>query len=240
MRKPWQALVGALMASLVMVSAGIAGPLEDAGAAFEHGDYETAMRLFRPLAEAGNADAQWMLGLLYRNGGRSAPNFTEALKWFKLAADQGHIRALLHLGQIYQVGLFGVSENKAEAAKWYRLAALQGDAGAQNILGGIYYLRQDYAEAFEWFRKAADQGDVTAQSRVGGMYYEGRGVLQNYVQAHMWLNLVAANTHVAKERDQAIRDLAFVISKMTPAQIAEAQKLASEWKLTNGMAAPSR
>jgi TPR repeat protein len=162
------------------------------------------------------------------------------LKWFKLAANQGHIRAQLHLGQIYQVGLFGVAENKSEAAKWYRLAALQGDAGAQNILGGIYYLRQDYAEAFEWFRKAADQGDAAAQSWLGRMYYEGRGVLQNYVQAHMWLNLAATNTHPAKEREVAIRNLTVITSKMTPAQIAEAQKLASEWKPTIGTAGPSQ
>jgi uncharacterized protein len=238
MRKPGQTLVGALMALLVIVGAGIAGPLEDADAAFNRGDYDTAMRLYRPLAESGNADAQWALGILYRGGGRSEPNYVEALKWFKLAANQGHIQAQLHLGEIYQVGLFGVSEDKAEAAKWYRLAALQGDARAQNILGGMYYLRRDYAEASEWFRKAADQGDAAAQSWLGGMYYEGRGVLQNYVQAHMWLNLAATNSHSAKERNLAIRNLALITSKMTSAQIAEAQKLASEWKPTIGTAGP--
>jgi uncharacterized protein len=66
---------------------------------------------------------------------------------------------------------------------------------------------------------------------VGGIYYVGLGVLQNYVQAHMWLNLTASNPDLAKEeRSQAIRDLVDTTSMMTPSQIAEAQKVASEWK----------
>ena len=64
------------------------------------------------------------------------------------------------------------------------------------------------------------------------MYFTGRGVLQDYVEAHMWLNLAASRFSPAeiRNRDQAIRDRDYVAAKMTPAQIAEAQKLAREWK----------
>jgi uncharacterized protein len=74
-------------------------------------------------------------------------------------------------------------------------------------------------------RKAADQGDAGAQSILGGMYFFGKGVPQDYVSAHMWSNLAAAggNKDAAKSRDA-------VAAMMTPAQIAEAQKLAREWK----------
>ncbi len=89
---------------------------------------------------------------------------------------------------------------------------------------GVRYVRQDNAEAARWYRKAADQGDSLAQYELGQMYVDGEGVPQDYVQAHMWFNLAASEIKIAaKFRD----DLA---SKMTPAQIAEAQKMAREWK----------
>ena len=84
---------------------------------------------------------------------------------------------------------------------------------------------QDDAEAVKWYRKAADQGYALAQTNLGIMYDDGRGVPQDYVQAHMWFNLaVAAAGNSAMARD--------IAAKMTPAQIAEAQKLAREWKPT--------
>ena len=62
------------------------------------------------------------------------------------------------------------------------------------------------------------------------MYSTGRGVPQDFVEAHKWLNLAAA-THTDKlQRDQAVKARDIVAADMTPAQIAEAQKLASEWK----------
>jgi TPR repeat protein len=90
---------------------------------------------------------------------------------------------------------------------------------------------QNYAEALKWFREAADHGDHRVQRILGGMYESGEGVLENYVQAHMWYNLAAANPAWKKEdRDELIRSRDRVARKMTLAQIAEAQKLASEWK----------
>jgi uncharacterized protein len=89
----------------------------------------------------------------------------------------------------------------------------------------------DYVEAVRWFRLAADQGDSNAQYTLGVMYSIGAGVPQDYVQAHMWLDLAAASTDSKKEqRDLAVQDRDRIASKMTPAQIAEAQKLASAWK----------
>ena len=88
---------------------------------------------------------------------------------------------------------------------------------------------QDYAAAVKWYRLAADQGDAYAQYNLGVMYANGRGVPQDYVQAHKWYNLGA----VAGDKD-AIKNRDNVAGKMTPAQIAEAQKLAREWKPTIG------
>ena len=123
----------------------------------------------------------------------------------------------------------GVPQNHAEAVKWYRLAADQGNADAQYNLGVMYYtgqgVPQDHVQAVKWFRLAADQGLASAQFFLGLMYAKGEGVPQNYVQAHMWLNLAGAggDTLAPKNRDIASK-------KMTPAQIAEAQRLAAAWK----------
>jgi TPR repeat protein len=77
----------------------------------------------------------------------------------------------------------------------------------------------------KWSRKAADQGVISAQLMLALLYLEGQGVPQDYVQAHLWYNLAGAggSPAAAEGRDS-------VAAKMTPAQIAEAQKLAREWK----------
>jgi hypothetical protein len=115
------------------------------------------------------------------------------------------------------------------ALRLFRSLADQGTARAQNELGGMYAdgkgVPRDYAEAVKWYRLAADQGDALAQFALGTMYGNGQGMPQGYVRAHMWLNLSAAagNQKAKKNRDD-------VAQRMTPAQIAEAQKLVREWK----------
>ncbi len=91
------------------------------------------------------------------------------------------------------------------------------------------YDRGDYATAMRIFRQLADQGNAFAQFNLGVMYGNGWGVTQDYVQAHMWYNLAAARGQkdAGKWRDN-------LAEKMTPAQIAEAQKLAREWKPKGG------
>ncbi len=138
---------------------------QDGVAAYNRGDYATALQEFKPLAEQGLAVAQNNLGIMYDNG-RGVP--------------------------------------------------------------------QDYAEAVKWYRRAAEQGDADAQANLGNMYYSGLGVPQDYVQAHMWLNLAASRSSPGKHRSQAATNRAVVAAKMTPAQIAEAQRLAREWKPKKG------
>jgi TPR repeat protein len=124
----------------------------------------------------------------------------------------------------------------AIALRFWRLLGDQGNAAAQLNIGLMYYngqgVPQDYAEAVKWFRKAADQGYAAAQDNLGFMYDNGESVLQDYVRAHMWYNLAAASFPAsdAEDRDKAVKDRDLVAAKMTPAQIAEAKKLAREWK----------
>jgi TPR repeat protein len=89
---------------------------------------------------------------------------------------------------------------------------------------------QDYVEAVKWFRLAAAHGNAEAQSNLGVMYYKGNGVPQDYVQAYKWFSLAAATYTEKQARDEAAKNRDSVAARMTPAQIAEAQKRAREWK----------
>ncbi len=116
----------------------------------------------------------------------------------------------------------------ATALKEWRTLAEQGDAEAQYGLGVIYNhargVPQDYEQALHWYSKAAEQGHAGAQAYLALMYLRGRGVPQDDVQAHMWFNLSAAH---GMETARTLRDR--LAEKMTPAQLADAQRLAREW-----------
>jgi hypothetical protein len=154
-------------------------------------------------------------------------DYGAAFREFKLPADQGFASAQYNLGFMYENGQ-GVSQNYKEAVRWYRKAAEQGHASAQNNVGLMYKngqgVAQDYKEAVRWYRKAAEQGDAGAQYNLGFMYDRGTGVLNDNVTAHMWYNVAGANGSKMGADNRVI-----IEKNMTPAQIAEAQKLAREW-----------
>jgi len=178
---------------------------------------------------------------MYRNGQGVPQDHAEALKWYRRAAEQGDAAAQYNLGQMYRTGQ-GVPQDHAEALKWYRRAAEQGDADAQHNLGFMYRngqgVPQDHAEAVKWYRRAAEQGNALAQNNLGVMYGTGKGVPQDYVQAHLWYNLAASTQKEPEERERAARNRDLVAARMTPAQIAEAQRLAREWRPKTAAATP--
>ena len=122
------------------------------------------------------------------------------------------------------------SRDFAIAVRLLRPLTDQGNAEVQMNLEFMYVagegILQDSVEALKWFRHAANQGQTNAQCFLWLMYFEGRGVPQDYVRALIWLNLAAASGI-----ECAARISACLTAKMTPAQIAEAQRLAREWKL---------
>jgi uncharacterized protein len=140
---------------------GLAQPVPDAVAAetaFQKADYVKALRLARPLAEAGDPRAEAILGLAYYRGRGVPHDDSEAAKWFRLAADKGDAIAGFTLGVMYGEGR-GVPQDYAEAARWYRRAAEGGDAQAQYNLGLAYArgegVTQNAVEAHMWFNLAA-------------------------------------------------------------------------------------
>ena len=150
-----------VMLMLSFSHAAIAGDLEDGLAAAQNGDFATALRLWTPLAEQGNASAQSNLGTMYLNGDGVAQDYKTAVKWITLAAEHGNALGQGKLGAMYAQGKVVMQDDKT-AVKWYKLAAEQGDSLTQNNLGVMYDqgagVAQDYVNAHMWFNIAAIDG----------------------------------------------------------------------------------
>lgn len=207
----------------------------DADAAYRAGDFATAFRITETLAEKGDAKAQYALGIFYQQGKGVRQDYAEAANWYRKAAEQGDAKAQRNLGFLYEKGL-GVGPDSGEGASWYRKAADQGDDVALYNLGGMYFggrgVPQDSAEAAKWYREAADQGNALAPYNLGVMYVNGEGVPRDLVQSYMWFSIALARLPASdtERRNQAANARDAVAYSMAPEQIAEAQRLAQEWK----------
>jgi len=182
----------------------------------------------RTLAEKGDVNAQYNVGIMYDSGAGVPKDFTQALQWYRRAADLGHVYAQYALGLRYYRGE-DVARDITQALQWFQKAAEQGDVDAQFSLGGIYFrgdgVPRDFTRALQWYQKAADQGLDRAQVSLGGLYAAGEGVPKDLVIAYVWFNLAAAqgNGQAKGSRDT-------LETQMTREQVAEAQRLSSEWK----------
>ena len=222
------------MALLLWLSAvsGWAG-FEEGIQAYKHRDYATAAREWLPLAQQGDARAQFFLGALYAQGYGVPQDYGAAAQWFRQAAEQGHVGAQYNLGVRYHEGR-GVPRDPSQAAEWFRRAAQQGFARAQYNLGVLYAngdgVPRDVSQAAQWFRRAADQEDPKAQYNLGLFYVEGVGVPRDYGEAYVWFTLAAARMPPGVDHEQAVHNRDIVAARLTPAQLAAAQVRASTWQ----------
>ena len=155
-----------LLAALVILALPVRAADFDKGmAAAQAGDFATALAEWKPLAEAGEARAQFNMAVLYDNGYGVEVDLAEAMKWFRLAAEQGLATAQYNLGYMYAAG-HGVERDVTEAAKWYWLAAEQGMPVAQYNLATLFLsprsMPQDLINAYMWLEVAAALGYMKA------------------------------------------------------------------------------
>ena len=149
--------------SLVLAASAVAGSLDDAFTAVQHGDYLTALRLYRQAADQGSANAQYNLGVMCDRAEGMPKDLEQAARWYRKAADQGDPEAQFNLGVMYERG-DGVSKNYEQAVIWYRKAADQGLAYAQANLAGMYGkghgVPKSYVQAYMWLTLAISQSNV--------------------------------------------------------------------------------
>lgn len=171
---------------------------DDGLAAYNAGNFDEALRNWRLLAEHGDANAQFNLGLSYEYGKGVSPDYRQAFYWYLKAAGQGQVDAQNNVGALYYKGQ-GVQQDYRQAADWYRKAAEQGYANAQFNLARLYDtgqgVVQSYEQAANWYQKAAEQGIAGAQFVLGQRYAQGCGVPQDAQQAAAWHRKAAQSGH---------------------------------------------
>lgn len=157
-------------------------------------------------AEGGEAEAQFALGLRYRDGEGVSQSYREAARWFDAAANSGHVAAQMNLGVMYRQGV-GVPKDVDLARVWLHAAARAGNPEAQKYLGEVYAQDDqgtpDYFQAARWFREAAEQGVVDAQYNMGVLYEGGLGVPRDLGQAYYWFGLAARMGDAVAGEDQS-------------------------------------
>lgn len=138
------------------------------------------------------------LGYMYGTGTGTQKDYTEALRWYWKAADEGYLLSLNNIGALYQYGL-GVDQDYQKARECYQKAAAGGIVKAKYNLGELYAngygVNKDSYEAVRWYREAADEGDANAQFRLGQAYHYGTGVALDYSQAEAWYRKAAGQRH---------------------------------------------
>lgn len=189
---------------LLLSATAVLADYADGRKAYDSGDYAGAMQEWKPLAERGDASAQYGLGLLFETGkGLPQADPGTAVEWYEKSAAQGMSTAQSNLGLMYAEGR-GVPRDVLRAVELWRQAAAAGQPSAQFNLGLTYYrgdgVPRDYAEAANWFAAAALNDVADAQFALAEMYRIGRGVMQNQDTARGWYVKAAANGNEAATR----------------------------------------
>lgn len=223
-KKFW--IAGAL--SLLLSGTTLAATMEEVTAAVKEEKFERAARLLTEIANTGNAEAQFLLALMFENGRGVTQNDREAFQWYKKAADQGLAAAQNNLAHLYRQGK-GVKQDLKEAVRWYRRAAEAGHDIAQYNLGVRYMkgegIEQNLKEGANWYRKSAEAGNLHGQFSLAYSYAAGEGVEKSMPDAYAWAK--AAST---KRFPRAQQFVGFLASQMTPEEVEAGEKLFLELK----------
>ena len=168
-------------------------------------------------------------GLLVRSFAQTTDSKRKLKEEIRAKAEKGDAEAQYQLGSLYYDGT-AIAKNASEAVRWFQKSAGQGHSKAQSKLGECYAfgegVTKSAVEAVKWWRKAAERDDGSAQFYLGIRCARGEGTPKDFVEAHKWLNLA-----VAKGDEEARKYLSVNLEPlMTAEQIAEAQRLAREFK----------
>lgn len=173
-------------------------------------------------AERGDVQAQESVAFAYMYGLGVPRDDDAAIRWYEKAASGGSALAMNELG-----GLFGQRKDYARAFEWYSRASKKRHPFAVFRLGVMYeqgwHVAKDGTKAIKLFEDAAWLGSPDAQHYLGLLYFQGQLVPKSFTWSYAWLNLAASkNSAYAKARD-------LVEKRLTPEQLAEAQRLSTEW-----------
>lgn len=189
------------LASLCLALPAGAATIDDCRAAIADKHRLTAYETCLPLAQVGDPDAAFLVAGLYAmgvdlQGQQAAPDLKTAVKWLRIAAENGHAEAMYNLGIAYHHGK-GAKKDLQEAIRIYRKAAELGNGKAMRNLATLYEtgqgVEQDLGSAFTLYEQSAQTGLPDSQLKTALMLLSGEGVVADPIKARFWLNLSAAN-----------------------------------------------
>lgn len=189
-----------------------------------------SIRDIKRKADAGDAEAQYRLGFMYRYSPHMERDFREAFNWLTKSAEQGNQHAQHSLGQMYHEGLGGGTRagRDEKAVEWYLKAAGQGNRNAYYSLGFCHFhgkcsLPQNHEEGIKWFIKAAETGHTSAQYTLATAHHDGKGVARDLQKAYMW---AAVSAHYGSRfGEHKVTEMA---GELTAQELAEAEAAARE------------
>ena len=180
----------AFLLSLTFASGALAGPLEDGQAAFDAGQYETAMQFFSEGFRSGDAASGYYLARMLELGLGIEPDPVAALQLYQLAAESGNVEALNRVALMHYRGEAGIIQDYAEAARLFALAAEQEDRNALFNLGKLYFegkgVRRNASRAIGYYRRAAEKDHILALNTLGALYRAGAKSAEDLARARKY------------------------------------------------------
>ena len=199
----WGLLFAALAADAGSLAAAMTG---DAQSAYDEGQFEEARRIWVPLAEAGDAEAQVRLGLLFDLGQGVPKDLATAFMWYRRAAEAGLAQAQFNVAVMQDSGLVG-PRNAVEAARWYTQAAAQGHHRAQYNLAQLYAsgdgVPSNIAQAKAWYRVAAHGGLTAAADKLAEIERNARSGTSPSEPAPVVPPVLTVNAAINVSEDEA-------------------------------------
>jgi hypothetical protein len=174
------------------------------------------------LANKGDAEAQYHVGMMYNNGIGTQKDPRQAFEWFQKSAASNHPLGAYKLGCYYAGQFEGVvPADSNEALKYKLISAKAGYALAQHDVAILYRRQENFEEAVKWWKMASDQGFPGALYNLSGSYFEGKGAPKDLSLAYAYFKL----SKVAPQKK--VNEMAAILSKP---ELEKAEKLVSEWK----------
>jgi TPR repeat protein len=194
--------IGSILLGMVPAWADTAAGRE----AFKNKDYAKAFREWKAAADAGQAEAQFDLGVLYAQGLGVRRDITEAARWYRQAAEQGNAEAEFALGQMYSLG-WGVPRDEADAMRWLQMANAPDTDGPPTEWAVVegYGVAQDQKQAAYWYRLAAEKGHAEAQFNLSRLYAAGQGVAHDDEQVARWVRASASQGYAPAQARLGMR-----------------------------------
>ena len=219
----------AIVAGLIV---GLATPawadISSGQAAYLRGDYGVAWRELKPLADQGNAEAQYQVGVMYNHGQSVKRSYRTAAEWYQRAAEQGHSGAQFNLGFMYYNGTAEeddpLAQSYGDAVGWLTRAAASGIGEAQYLLSNMYLrgngVARDFDRAIRLATGAARKGVPGARYNLG-LLLGNSDSIEDVIEAYKWFALLALDHYPA-----AVANRDRVARRLRPEDIAEGERRA--------------